>query len=138
MGEASRKRSPRQRSEAEILELLIAVLDAYMDVYPGGMKIRGIKTALLIQQASLAGTPISVSELARLTGAPPESVRRHIAKHVALGNLDALENPEDARSADVVPGDPDAMRESAALIAKRLSRIDFALLAGLDQELDAP
>lgn len=128
MVEASQRRGARPRSEVEVLDLLIAVLDAFMETYPGGMKIRGIKTALLIQRADAAGRTINVSELARLTGAPPESVRRHIAKHVQLGNLDTLDNPEDARSAGVVPNDPAAMRRAAMHIASRLRTIDLSAL----------
>ena len=113
-------------SDATQLRQLIAVLDAFIGGFQGSMRIRGIKTALLIQQATMEKRGISVSELARQTEAPLESVRRHIAKHVALGNLRYVDDPDDDRISRVISAHPKFQQQTAAQIVQRLAEIDWA------------
>lgn len=106
-------------------DALLAVLQAFADAFDGGMRIRGFKTALLIQLATLAGTGITASELGRQTGAALETVRRHMTKHTALGDLRIVEDPNDERANRMFTAHPD--RESArfAAVAARLDAIDW-------------
>ena len=106
---------------------LIEVIEAFIDSdsFNGGMRVRGIKTALLIQQASLEGDGITVSELARATGAPLENVRRHMAKHVELGGLRYEADPDDDRATRIVTANPDVFAADVAAIVERLAAIDW-------------
>ena len=112
-------------SDATQLRQLIAVLDAFIVGFQGSMRIRGIKTALLIQQATMEKRGISVSELARQSEAPLESVRRHIAKHVELGNLRYVDDPDDDRISRVVSAHPKFQQQTAMQIVQRLAEIDW-------------
>jgi hypothetical protein len=105
----------------EACDRLMSVLGAYIDEFGGGMRIRGVKTALLIQRETIEGRGISVSEIARHSGAPLESVRRHIGQHVASGTLRYVPDPEDERVNRVKTTDPDEEGRRAARIASRLS-----------------
>jgi DNA-binding IclR family transcriptional regulator len=113
----------------EPYEQLIAVLDAFIDEFDGGMRIRGVKTAMLIQQATAEGCGISISEIARRTGAPLENVRRHIAKHVELGSLRYVEDPNDERVTLVMSTGSDMQRGAAHRIAARLAPLDLDRMA---------
>lgn len=104
-------------------DYLISILDAFIDEFDGQMRIRGVKTALLIQQASIDGRGISLSELARETKAPLENVRRHIAKHVNLGVLRYIPDPDDERVTRVIYVDPVEQDAMASRIETRLATI---------------
>ncbi|MGD8831296.1 MAG: hypothetical protein PVF57_11900 [Pseudomonadales bacterium] len=106
-------------------DALIAILQAFADAFEGGMRIRGFKTAMLIQLATLSGSGVTASELSRRTSAALETVRRHMAKHIALGDLRIVEDPEDERANRVFSAHPE--RESArfAAVAARLDAIDW-------------
>jgi DNA-binding MarR family transcriptional regulator len=107
----------------EPYDRLISILDTFIEEFDGGMRIRGIKTALLIQRASIDGRGISLTEIARETRAPLENVRRHIAKHVALGQLRYLKDPDDERVTRVVYVDPDEQDAIARRIENRIAAI---------------
>jgi len=112
----------------EPYDQLIAVLDSYITEFDGGMRIRGIKTALLIQQATAEGRGISISEIARLTNAPLENVRRHITKHVELGALCYIADPDDDRVNRVIATEPEMRRRTAEKIAAHLGELDLGTL----------
>ena len=103
---------------------LIAVLDAFIENFGGATRIRGAKTALLIQRATVAGRGLTLSEIARATGAPFENVRRHIEKNVALGRLRYVNDPDDDRMTRVVAADPDMAAANMLKIAERLRSIE--------------
>lgn len=105
---------------------LISILDAFIEEFEGGMRIRGVKTALLIQRASIDGRGISLTEIARETKAPLENVRRHIAKHVSLGLLRYIPDPDDERVTRVIYIDPDEQDAMARRIENRLAAIEAA------------
>ena len=109
----------------ESYDQLITVVDALIDGFDGGMRIRGMKTALLIQQASQDGRGITVSELARATKAPLENVRRHISKHVELGTLRYISDPDDDRANRVVMTNLHTLEAATAEIARKLGDIDW-------------
>ena len=103
---------------------LIAVLDVFIENFGGATKLRGAKTALLIQRATVAGRGLTLSEIARATGAPFENVRRHIEKHVDLGHLLYINDPDDDRVTRVVAADSDMAEANMLRIAKRLRSIE--------------
>lgn len=102
---------------------LITILDAYIDAFGGRMRARGIKTALLIAQASAEGHGISVSDLARQTDAPPETVRRHITKHAEAGRLHFVSDPDDDRVAKVMARRDTALTDQARELTRRLGNL---------------
>lgn len=112
---------------AETFDALIAVLEAFKVALDGSVRIRGFKTALLIQQATLSGRGITATTLSRHTGAALETVRRHMAKHTAFGDLKMVEDPEDERAVRVLTADPDREGRTFAAVALRLNRIDWNL-----------
>jgi DNA-binding MarR family transcriptional regulator len=103
----SRSRSIQSGSESdpaqqiEQTDRLIAVLDAFIDVVEGSIddsfRIRGIQTAMLLEQATASGAGISISEIARHTEAPLENVRRHTTFQLEFGHLRAEAGPDDDR-----------------------------------------
>jgi DNA-binding MarR family transcriptional regulator len=108
----------------QIYDHLIAILDSFISEVGGGMRIRGVKTALLIEKATEEGRGISVSEIARETGAPLENVRRHMAKHVALGALRYVKDPTDDRVTRVVSTEKGSFREAAKRIEERIAALE--------------
>lgn len=111
------------RSYAERCDRLIAILNAYISQFGGAIRIRGIKTALLIQIATVTGCGISLSELARETEAPLENVRRHLANHASLERLKYVTDPEDERVIRVVFTRPDLFERMAQRVEDRLLKI---------------
>ncbi len=107
------------------LPALIVIADTFLDQFPAGMRIHGIKIALLIQRATLQRRGISTSELARLTGATLETVRRHMTKHVDLGTVRFEPDPEDERVNLVMSCSLEHQNRSVNLIVKRLAAIDW-------------
>jgi hypothetical protein len=106
-----------------VYDKLIAVLDVFIDEFGGRMKLRGIKTALLIQQASLEGRGISISEVRQATGGPLESIRRHFSKQVQLGTLRTLPDPDDDRVVRYQMADNERHQRAARRMAGRLASI---------------
>jgi DNA-binding MarR family transcriptional regulator len=80
-----------------LYDKLVAVLDVFIDVFGGQMTLRGIQTALLLQQSTLNDRGVSISDVRQVTGAPLESIRRHFSKQVDLGVLTSLPDPQDER-----------------------------------------
>ena len=104
---------------------IIAILLSFMEGYHGGMKVQGVKRELLIQRATEEGQGITVSELARLTDTPLETVRRQIQTGIEQGELRLLEDPDDDRKARVVHADPLRESQRTATVNDHLSRIDW-------------
>lgn len=104
---------------------LISVLEAFMDQYPGALRIRGIKTALLIQKATATGQGITLSELARQTNTPLENVRRHIAKYAEQGYLRYVEDPNDERAIRVMFNRPNEEAKRAERVFEKLCAMDW-------------
>ena len=124
-----------------VYDKLIAVLDVLIDEFGGQMKLRGVKTALLIQQATLEGLRISISEvqqatvagrgmtaseIAKQSGAPLETVRRYIQSYTEIGNLRAIEDPEDSRKTRVLYQDPAMVDGALEAIWTDLEQVDRA------------
>ena len=107
----------------EPYDTLIGILDAFIDNFDGRMRIRGIQTAFLIQQATLDGSGISASEIARRTGAPLENVRRHLGRAADAGRLTILSDPDDARSTRVFFTDPATQKLQDMAVAQRLAKL---------------
>ena len=84
-----------------LYDKLIAILDAFIDIVEGSIddsfRIRGIQTAMLLEQATACGSGISISEISHRTGAPRENVRRHITAQLEVGNLRSAPDPDDDR-----------------------------------------
>ncbi len=81
----------------DLYDRLIGILDPYLETYPGTVSLRGVQTAILLLQETLYGKGISVSEVHRFSGAPLESVRRHMHQREAGGELVAEPDPHDDR-----------------------------------------
>jgi DNA-binding MarR family transcriptional regulator len=107
----------------EPYDTLIGILDAFIDNFDGRMRIRGIQTVFLIQQATLDGSGISASEVARRTAAPLENVRRHLHRAADAGRLTILSDPDDARSTRVFFTDPATQGAQDMAVAQRLAKL---------------
>lgn len=68
-----------------------------MAVYGGALRLRDIKILLLIREGTGRGTGVSVSEVARESGTPLESVRRQLKQMTKSGLLRTAPDPEDGR-----------------------------------------
>jgi len=104
---------------------IIAILLSFMEGYPGGMKVQGVKRELLIQRATDEGQGLTVSDLARLTDTPLETVRRHVQNAIEQGELRLLEDPDDERKTRVVHADPGRESQRAETVNDHLSRVDW-------------
>jgi DNA-binding MarR family transcriptional regulator len=104
---------------------LISILDAFIEEFDGGMRIRGIKTALLIEKATKEGRGISLSEIARETDAPLENVRRHMAKYVEQGSLRYVEDPDDDRVTRVVQTREGIFAQAADRVSAHLDELEL-------------
>ncbi|MGE0625621.1 MAG: hypothetical protein AB7I04_16620 [Pseudomonadales bacterium] len=124
---SGRPESPPRLQCPETLSALLAVLQAFADALDAGIRIRGYKTALLIQQATLSGEGITASTLSRETNAALETVRRHMAKHETLGDLKLVENPDDERATLVLTANPDREHRAWTAVARRLDALDWHL-----------
>lgn len=102
---------------------LIGTLDAFIDAFGGGMRMRGVMTAILILKHSLEDRGISISEVSRVSGAPIESIRRHFAANVKQGNLITRADPDDERVTRYLAADLDAEQARASRIARILYEI---------------
>jgi len=124
----------RDRGEApqplgpETYDTLIRVIEAFATALDPGIRSRGFKTALLIQQATLSRRGITTSTLSRRTNAALETVRRHMAKHTALGDLKLVEDPEDDRATLVFTAHPDRESRGWSAVGHRLDALDWRYL----------
>ncbi len=105
---------------------MIDVLQTFANSMDGGLRIRAFKIAVVIQQATKAGTGMTASEIARQSGAPLETVRRYIQSYLDIGNLRAVEDPEDSRKTRVHYADPAMVDEVLERIAADLDKLDWA------------
>ena len=106
-------------------DALLAVLQAFADFMDSGLRIRGIKIAIIILQASLTGTGTTQSPIARQSGAPLENVRRHIKAYIEAGNLEMIEDPNDSRASRVLYKNPERTAQVFEAIAGRLNCVDW-------------
>ena len=104
-----------------LYEKLIAVLDVFIDLFGGQMTLRGIQTALLLQQATLDGRGVSISDVRQVTGAPLESIRRHFSKQVKLGVLSSLPDQDDDRVVRYRVEDNEQYQRAAQRMAAKLA-----------------
>ena len=107
-------------------DALIDVLQAFADVFDDGVRIRGIKMAVIILQASYSGEGITPSQIARRSGGALETVRRSIQEHVEMGILRTEEDPEDHRAYRVFYKDPESVTRHLDRIAQSLDQVDWA------------
>ena len=108
---------------------LISLVEVFSEQYTGGLRIRGIKTSLLILKATLHGSGITLSELARQTNAPLENVRRHLAQRAERGFLHYISDPSDDRATRILFSKPEYEMERVAQLLKHLATIDWQALA---------
>lgn len=78
-------------------QTLLRVVSAFVACYGGGLRLREVKILLLIQRASALGLGAHISELARETGTPVESVRRQLQQALKEGLLRKAPDAVDAR-----------------------------------------
>ena len=109
--------------EVNHYDQLIAVLDALIENFGGTTTLRGAKATLLVQRESMGGRGLTLSEIARATSTPFESVRRQVERHVGLGNLHFVHDPDDDRVTRVVATDADETADSMLRLANRVSAI---------------
>ena len=102
---------------------LIAVLDALIENFGGTTTLRGAKATLLVQRESMGGRGLTLSEIARATSTPFESVRRQVERHVDLGNLHFVHDPDDDRVTRVVAMGADDTGDSMLRLANRVTAI---------------
>lgn len=102
---------------------LLEVIDAYIDEFGGGMRIRGLQTHLLLRRATLDDSGLSISEAHRRTGAPLENLRRHFRQQVEKGVLSAAADPDDERVTRYRVTNLDAQMQSVRRLAERLNAI---------------
>lgn len=114
--------------DAGTYQALIAVLQAFANSMDGGLRIRGIKMAIVIQQATLAGTGMTASQIARQSGAALETVRRYIQNYVDLDNLKMIEDPDDSRASRVLYTDAVQVDQMLRTIAADLDTLDWQAL----------
>ncbi len=107
-------------------DALIDVLQAYADHMDSGLRIRGIKMAIVIQQASLSGAGITASEIARQSGAPLETVRRYTRSYMDIGHLTAMKHPNDSRASLLFYTDPAGVARLFEAVARRMNRADWS------------
>ena len=81
----------------DLYDRLIGILEPYLDTYPGTVSLRGVQIAIFLLQESIYGQGLSVSEIHRYSGAPLESVRRHMHRREADGELISERDPKDDR-----------------------------------------
>ena len=116
-----------QRSfDSTTYDALITVLQAFGDFMDSGIRLRGIKMAIMILQASLTGTGMTPSQIARQSGAPLENVRRHVKTYIENGNLQVIEDPNDSRASLVLYKDPERIAQVFEAIADRLNSADWS------------
>lgn len=118
---------PPQPISQETYDTLIAITDAFASALDSSIRIRGFKTALLIQQATLSRKGITVSTLSRKTGAAFETVRRHMIKHSDLGDLQLVEDPDDERATRILAARPDREHRAWSGVGRRLDALDWNL-----------
>ena len=108
---------------------LISVIEALSEQYTGGLRIRGIKTSLLILKATLDGSGITLSELSRQTNAPLENIRRHLSQRAERGHLYYISDPDDDRATRILFSKPEYEIDRVASVLRRLAAFDWKALA---------
>lgn len=108
------------------LAQLLALIELFIRGYMGSIRIRGARMALLVYSATLEGTGIAVSELARINDAPLETVRRMLTQHVEMGHIRLVQDPEDDRRTLVVIADLTLERQRITEMNRRLAAIERA------------
>jgi hypothetical protein len=104
---------------------LLDVLRAFARAMDNGLRIRGIKMAVVIQQATKSGIGLTGSEIAKQSGAPLENVRRYIQTYTEMGNLTTIQDPDDSRKTRVLYRDPDKVDAVFESIWTDLQRLDW-------------
>ncbi len=107
-------------------DALIAALQAFANTMDGGLRIRGIKMAVVIQQATLDGSGMTASQIARQSGAPLETVRRYVQTYTEKGHLKLVEDPEDSRAHRILYTDPAQVERLLKTIASDLDAVDWS------------
>lgn len=114
------------RQEQLPYDEILTVLQSFIRCYPGAMRIQGIKRELLIHRATLEGSGITTTELARRTSTPLETVRRQITDAAARGTLRLEKDPDDDRKTRVLHSDPEQENQRVAEVIEYLSGVDWA------------
>lgn len=114
--------------DAATYSALIDALQAFANTMDGGLRIRGIKIAIVIQQATLTGKGMTASQIARSSGAPLETVRRNIHNYIEVGNLTVIEDPNDSRATRVLYREPERVEAFFRTITDDLDSLDWAAL----------
>jgi DNA-binding transcriptional ArsR family regulator len=108
-------------------DALIEVLKTFMAFLDGGMRMRAFKIAIVMQEASLSREGITASQIARVSGAPLETVRRTLQKYLDMGNLEVIEDPNDERASLMRYRDPVGADAAIRKVADRLEEVEWAL-----------
>lgn len=109
----------------ETIDAQIALLQTFVNALDSGLRIRECKMAIVIQQVTLSGEGITVSELARRAGAPLETVRRAIQRYTSSGVLRMIEDPNDDRAFRLFYADPELRTRAINKIAEAVDQVDW-------------
>ena len=109
-------------------DALTDALKAFTGTLDSGLRMRAFKIAIALHQASLSSEGMTTSQIARISGAPLETVRRTLKRYLELGNLRVVEDPDDDRAHRVLYRDPDWSGANIAAMAERLGKLDWSLL----------
>ena len=101
------------------------MIDILINGYMGSIRLRGTVVALMVFNATRAGTGVSIGEVARVTGAPAETVRRTLAKHVKMGHICFAKDPIDDRKTLVVTANPASELRRVEAMRQRIGSIDW-------------
>jgi len=108
-------------------DALIEVLQTFITLLDGSMRLRAFKITIVMGQASLRNEGITASQIARASGAPPETARRTLQKYLQMGNLEVFEDPNDERASLMRYRDPAGADAAIRQVADRLEQVDWAL-----------
>lgn len=106
---------------------LVSVIDALMEGYMDSVRIRGVRMALMVMAATLRGSGVPISELARATDGPLETVRRTLLQHVDMDHIRFVDDPNDSRKVLVVSADIDVEIQRVDGIMARLEALDWSV-----------
>lgn len=117
--------TPVQADRQPPFGALLALIDILINGYMGSIRLRGTVVALMVFNATRAGTGVSIGEVARVTGAPAETVRRTLAKHVKMGHICFAKDPIDDRKTLVVTANPASELRRIEAMRQNIARIDW-------------
>jgi len=96
----------RRRLRRDALRTLDELSEQMIERFGSGMTLGEMRAAIVAQRAIYAGQPISLTEIARRSGQPKQSISRWAAR---VPWLTLKEKPDDARAKLLDCNDPDRL-----------------------------